>query len=65
MDSPQRKNDMFFVHKHLDNLRLKFQKRGYPEELVNFEFNRALKLDRADLLKPKCYQHSGALTPIL
>ena len=25
---------------------------------------KALKLNRADLLKPKCYPHSGALTPI-
>ena len=53
-----------FVQRHLENLRQKFQDRGYPEELVSSEFDRAIKLDRADLLKPKCYPHSGALTPI-
>ena len=49
---------------NLQNLKEKLENRGYPSEIIREEFNRALLLERADLLKPKVYPHGGALTPI-
>jgi hypothetical protein len=49
--------DLFYTSLNVKSETIKF-------ETVNLEFDRALKLDRADLLKPKCYPHSGALTPL-
>ena len=53
-----------FVRDNLQNLKEKLENRGYPSEIIREEFNRALLLERADLLKPKVYPHGGALTPI-
>ena len=53
-----------FVHQHLNKLRQKFEARGYPTELIESEFSRAILLERTDLLKPKVYPHGGALTPL-
>ena len=52
-----------FVQQHFYNLRNKFEERGYPTELIDSELNRALNLDRADLLKPKVYPRGGHLHP--
>ena len=42
-----------FVVKHFDNLRQKFEERGYPLELVEQNLSRGAVLNRADLLTPK------------
>ena len=42
-----------FVEKHVDNLKQKFSERGYPEDSVSSKLNRAQKMERTDLLKPK------------
>ena len=41
-----------------------FEDRGYPPDLINSEFSRAMSLERADLLKHKVYPHGAALTPL-
>ena len=46
-----------FVQQHFTNLRRKFEDRGYPTELINSEFERAMQLERTELLKPKVYPH--------
>ena len=53
-----------YVQQHLNNLKVKLENRGYPSDLVDGEIERALKLERTDLLKPKVYPHGGALTPL-
>ena len=42
-----------FVKKHLENLKVKFQERGYPCELVEENLKRGAAIPRADLLQPK------------
>ena len=42
-----------FVVKHFDNLRQKFEERGYPLEMVEQNLSRGAVLNRADLLTPK------------
>ena len=48
----------------LKTLRFKLEDRGYPTEMINTQFERALKFDREDLLKPKHYPHGAAIPPL-
>ena len=46
--------------RHVENLKTKFAERGYPVEMVEENIQRGIRLERADLLKPKpVYPHQA------
>ena len=49
-----------FAENQLRNLKEKFLKRNYPEQLIDEQFSKAMARDRADLLRPKTYPHDAA-----
>ena len=53
-----------FVRNQLVNLKEKLVARGYPEILIDQQFNEAAKIERADLLKPKVYPHGASPVPV-
>ena len=49
-----------FVQQQLSNLREKLSDRNYPDALITQQFDRAMAIDRADLLRPRTYPHGAS-----
>ena len=50
-----------YVQRQLGNLKEKLIDRNYPVDLITQQFEKAMALERADLLRPRTYPHGASL----